>query len=164
MNPNRLGNCIYKSCYYYTSGSGDTAVYRGPSICDYHRPIECDAGYYEPLDKTNALSDFTGGQCVGADYYSAAGITTRTPCPAGTKSGSCGANAGSCVPYMTLKNSKNANAPVLLKGVKGNSPKHLCVKSGNDVYSGNLVTTSVTGAVKLNIGGTTYYLTDNSTQ
>jgi glucan-binding YG repeat protein len=39
--------------------------------------------------------------------------------------------------------------------------RNFAVKVGDTVYYGNLSTNTKTGAVRLNVGGTTYYLNDN---
>jgi hypothetical protein len=54
---------------------------------------------------------------------------------------------------------------VILRTVKtAAAGKNVCTNIGGSIYCGNLVTNTVTGAVKINIGGTVYYLTDNKTE
>jgi len=134
-------------------GSGQIFYYTSASCLVV--PLTCDAGYYS--------SDGTTCICVGEDYWSAGGVTMRTACVAGTKSAGCGtaaAAATDCVAYKTLKNSKNGTT-ALMRAVKMTTPS-VCVSSGGTKYYGNLTTSAVTGAVKLNVGGVVYYVTNNA--
>ena len=166
--PYSQNHCSGSVTCYYTSGTGSTAIYNGNHIswCDNFIFNSCDAGYYAP----RTSSQFDGsiyGECVGNDYYSPAGDTSRYPCPAGTKSGGCGAgaaSAGDCTPYKTLRNSHTSNAPIMRTVRTAPAGRNLCVDVEGTVYCGNLTETPIAGAIKLNVNGTILYVTDNATQ
>lgn len=119
-------------------------------------PMACPAGYWRP----SAGADCT---CVGVDFFSPATSAGRYPCLSGHRSSGCGAGAAAsanCVPFMTLRTG-NGTSTIMRRGVHGDSPRHLAVQVGANVYFGNLSVTPATGAVRINIGGVTYYLTNN---
>ena len=144
------------SGYTVAAGAGTAA-----SDCK----ITCGVGYYV------ASSGAACNTCCGNDYYCPGGAVAqgstgiRTACPANTKSGGCGAlaaAAGDCVAYKTIKNSRNTTTALLRAKKTAPAGQNLCVNIGGTIYYGNLTTNTVTGAIKINVGGTVYNLTDNA--
>ncbi len=160
-------NCYWNGTNYALGGNNTHG-------CDNYRVVACAAGYY-----TDNPTSYWGTDCipVGAGYYSAEGEIDRTACtnaPAnttytgGATSNTCPwecnsgynlTNDGTCAQLCTagitqIKLGGGLSVPLY----KSKQTSHaIGVKYANQVCYVNLTTGRATGAINVNIGGTTYH-------
>jgi hypothetical protein len=130
--------------------------------------IHCGEGYY--------VASF-GGACIccGADGYRTGdasvnygSVNTCGVCAAGTKTGGCGKEASAvtdCVPYMTLRNTKNLSQNIVIRSVRDVlTEMRLAVDGGTLDYYGNINSSPVPGSVELESGDLLWHVSDSSSE
>ncbi len=158
------GSLTYHGCYLGTDGDYGNG---GGKRCYVHQDnLKCNAGYYASTlsngyvwnnTRAGLLSDTCVG--VGAGYYSAANVLTRSQCPTGLTTIGYGAGADEvtdCGRILHFGDDK-----LYLRSGKKTTPS-LNVKIGDTTYYGNMTAGTGKGKLRLKSGSTTYSVHDDS--
>ncbi|MBP3316430.1 MAG: InlB B-repeat-containing protein [Alphaproteobacteria bacterium] len=147
-------------CFLDTNGDYGTAnALRGTWGCESRQQyLTCDGGYYTPITTPQfaypTLQEMVANTCtgVGSGYWSAADSLTRTTC--GTGLVTCGSGACANEEDDCGRKLHAGDDVVYLRSAKRGT-KALNVKVGDKTFYGAL-STSLTGALKVKDGTTTY--------
>ncbi len=158
------GSLTWHGCYLGTDGDYGNG---GGKRCYVHQDnLKCNAGYYASTLSNgyvwnNTRAGLLGDTCVGvgAGYYSAADVLTRSQCPTGLTTIGYGAGADEvtdCGRILHFGDDK-----LYLRSGKKTTPS-LNVKIGDTTYYGNMTAGTGKGKLRLKSGSTTYSVHDDS--
>ncbi|MDO5012598.1 MAG: hypothetical protein Q4E56_03755, partial [Pseudomonadota bacterium] len=165
------GSMTASYCYLGTDGDyGNTTSSKGAGFGCWVNVanLKCNAGYYNAkanagsgqpgyVTRTSLLAEACVG--VGAGYYSAADVLTRSQCPTGLTTIGYGAGADEvtdCGRILHFGDDK-----LYLRSGKKTTPS-LNVKIGDTTYYGNMTAGTGKGKLRLKSGSTTYSVHDDS--
>lgn len=159
------GNITASHCYV---GTGDDYGNGGASCWVNVADLKCNGGYYnaaanggssQPGYTTRASLLTNACVAVGAGYYSAADVLTRSQCPTGQTTIGYGAGAdeaADCGRILHIGDDK-----VYLRNTKKTTPS-LNVQIGDTKYYGDMTSGTTKGKLRVKSGTTTYSVHDDS--
>ena len=121
--------------------------------------VSCEAGYYLPANSEDCELCLNGSICPSSGTYTMYSSVPQgiQSCPSG-QTGDTRLGAISCIAYRTIRTSAGPSA-VVRAAKNADNDLNLCVNPGDgNVYYGGLSTTPIDGAIRVNVGGTSYYL------
>ena len=158
------GSLTQLGCYLGTDG--DYGNGGGKRCYAFKDHLKCDGGYYASAMSGNFVwNDTRAGLlsdtcvAVGAGYYSAADVLTRSQCPTGQTTIGYGAGAdeaADCGRILHIGDDK-----VYLRNTKKTTPS-LNVQIGDTKYYGDMTSGTTKGKLRVQSGTTTYSVHDDS--